>query len=343
MSVVKNEPIYPFKEDDYTKPRHIIVEGTSEEIGFDLASMAKNHYGCKLELYDEPVYGQARNKYMETNWPQMAEQSKGVHRAFGLSDTDVVHDSTALPLDWHDAKRGRDLGDNSCSAAVLPIEKSKNDGVFTSRNFYLMAMVLWSELFGQKAPEGANKAWSRGVVIESRPDTGNKTIMVGGQELLYPTIDGTNDKGLFVSLFHDPRCVGDEAGAASGEATSGVNWLQLCGMLLENCASVEEAKLLILSNRVSISVMCAHMIIADASANATIYEIDQHSQMYVFTDREANETLFITNHPFSKYPTQVLILILIKTLSIMHSSASSCSGMPMQNSNLSSPSVMQWL
>jgi len=302
MSIVKNEPIYPFKKDDYTKPRHIIVEGTSEEIGFDLATLAKNDYGCKLGLYDDPVYGEARNKYMKTNWPQMAERSKGVRRAFGLPDSDTEHDLTALPFDWYDAKRGRDLGANTCSAAVLPIEKSKDGGVFTSRNFDLMAMVLWSELFGQKAPEGANKAWSRGLVIESRPDTGNKAIMVGGQEMLYPYIDGINDKGLYVSLFHDPWGVGDEAGAASGEAMSGVNWMQLGSMLLENCATVEEAKLMILNNRVTISVMCAHMIIVDASGNATIFEIDKHSQTYVFTDREANEPLFITNHPVSKFP-----------------------------------------
>ena len=47
MSIIKNEPIYPFKKDDYTKPRHIVVEGTSEEIGFDLATLAKNDFGSK--------------------------------------------------------------------------------------------------------------------------------------------------------------------------------------------------------------------------------------------------------------------------------------------------------
>ena len=302
MSILKNEPIYPFKIDDYTKPRHIIVEGTSEEIGYDLATLAKNEFGCKLGVYDSPVYGKARKKYMETNWPQMAERSKGVLRAFGLPETDVVHDPTALPFDWYDAERGRELGANTCSAAVLPIEKSTNGGVFTSRNFDLMAMVLWSGLFGQKAPEGANNAWSRGVVVEARPDNGYQTIMVGGQELLYPYIDAINEKGLYVSLFHDPWGVGDEAGAASGEAISGVSMVQLVGMLLETCKTVEEAKLKILNNRIMHMVMCAHMIIADADGNATIYEIDKHSQMYVFTDRKANEPLFITNHPASKFP-----------------------------------------
>ncbi len=35
MAILKNEPIYPFKEGDYTKPVHIIVQGSYEEIGYD--------------------------------------------------------------------------------------------------------------------------------------------------------------------------------------------------------------------------------------------------------------------------------------------------------------------
>ncbi len=302
MSILKNEPIYPFKDGDYTNPRHIIVEGTCEEIGFDLATLAKNDYGCKLGAYDDPVYARARRQYMETNWPQMAERSKGVLRAYGLPADDVVHDATALPIDFYDEVRGRTLGGNTCSAAVLPIEKSASGAVFTSRNFDLGAMVLWSELYGKTPPPGAHNAWSRGVVIEARPDQGYKTILVGGQELLYPYIDGLNEKGLYASLFHDPSGVGDEAGAATGEAMSGVSMVQLVGQLLENCASVEEAKLMILNNRVMHMIMCAHMIIADASGIATIFEIDKHSQMYAFVDRKANEPLCITNHPVHTYP-----------------------------------------
>jgi hypothetical protein len=83
---------------------------------------------------------------------------------------------------------------------------------------------------------------------------------------------------------------------------SGISMFQLVGMLLDACATVEEAKIKILNNRIMHVIMCAHMIIADAAGNATIFEIDKHSQAYVFTDRKANEPLFITNHPVSKFP-----------------------------------------
>ena len=36
MAILKNEPLFSFKEGDYAKPHHIIVSGSDEEIGFDL-------------------------------------------------------------------------------------------------------------------------------------------------------------------------------------------------------------------------------------------------------------------------------------------------------------------
>ena len=303
MSILKNEPIYPFNEGDYSKPRHIIVEGTNEEIGFDLGTLAKNEYGAKLGVYDDPIYAVARREYLARNWPAMLQRSQGVLRAYGLPSDDVVHDATALPYDWYDTSRGRSLEGNTCSAAVLPIEKSENGATFVSRNFDLMAMVLWSEVFGKQAPEGAYRGWERGVVLEIRPDQGFKTILIGGQELLSPYIDGLNEKGLYISLFHDPAGVGDEAGPASGLAMSGVSMVQAVGMILDSCETVEQAKQMILNNRIMHMIMTAHMIIADAEGDATIFEIEKHSQAYVFTDRKANEPLFITNHPVYNYPT----------------------------------------
>ena len=301
MSIVKNDPVLEHRDGDYSKPRHIVVEGSYEEIGYDLGLLARQEYGCKLGVYDDPCYARARREYFERNWPQMAQRCQGVLRAFGLPPDDVVHDASALPFDWYDAARGKDLGANTCSAAVLPIEKA-GGATYVSRNFDLMAMVLWSELFGKKPPAGAHNCWERGIVLETRPQDGYRTLLIGGQELLGPYIDGLNEKGLYISLFHDPWGVGDEAGPASGMSMSGVSMTQLVSLLLDTCGSVEEAKLRILNNRVMHVIMCAHMILADASGNATIFEIDKHSQSYVFTDRRANESLFITNHPVSSYP-----------------------------------------
>ena len=60
MAILKNEPLFPFTEGNYAKPHHIIVSGSDEEIGYDLASLAKEKYDCTLEKYDDPIYGEAR-------------------------------------------------------------------------------------------------------------------------------------------------------------------------------------------------------------------------------------------------------------------------------------------
>ncbi len=55
MSVLKSDPVFEFKDGDYCKPQHIIVAGSHEEIGFDLATIAKNEYDCALGIYDDPI------------------------------------------------------------------------------------------------------------------------------------------------------------------------------------------------------------------------------------------------------------------------------------------------
>ena len=54
------------------------MAGSNEEIGFDLGTLAKNEYGAKLGVYDEPVYALARREYMARHWPAMLERSKGI-------------------------------------------------------------------------------------------------------------------------------------------------------------------------------------------------------------------------------------------------------------------------
>ena len=86
MAILKNEPVYNFKDGYYCKPHHIIVKGSWKEIGFDLATIGKNEYGVKLLPYFSPLYGKARQAYWDQNWPHVAELQKGVLKAFGHTE-----------------------------------------------------------------------------------------------------------------------------------------------------------------------------------------------------------------------------------------------------------------
>ena len=62
--------------------------------------------------------------------------------------------------------------------------------------------------------------------------------------------------------------------------------------VMDQCATVEEAKRLILRSHLYQSIFVLHLLIADAEGNATVFEIDGSSGAYLFTDRVEGEPLF---------------------------------------------------
>jgi len=303
MAILKNEPLFPFKDGDFSKPYHIVVTGSEEEIGYDLACLAKERYDCKLDKYDDPIYGEARREFFQRNWPAMNERSKGVRRAYGLPEDDNIHDASNLPYDYFDTVRGKSLSFGACSAVVLPGEKSNNGkGVFVARNEDMPPLVLWSDIFGKPRPEGAHMCLQRTMVLEFRPDKGYRTIMVGGHDVLTPPIDGINEKGLYFAILADPNGIGEGGSPTAGGRVNGITDLQLGAYILNNCATVDEAKKAILASRIIQVGLCVHVLFVDGQGNATVFEIDKLSQAYVFTDRKPGEPIYCTNHPLSAYP-----------------------------------------
>lgn len=215
MPILKDEPIFdPEKDypggDCYMKPRHIIIEGTQEEMGYELAKLAQRDYGVKvLPKYTNGTYGEAHRTYLERNFPNLVRMSKGVLKAFGLDEDDAEHDATQIPYDFTPLPVGSNAKGialfNFCSFVNLPREKSVDGSVFTSRNYDLFAMNLWKGFLDLPKEEGEYDCWSRSLVMEKRPtDGGYRTLLVGGMEMLNPYVDGMNEKGLYFTLLSDP-------------------------------------------------------------------------------------------------------------------------------------------
>ncbi|NJL54116.1 linear amide C-N hydrolase [bacterium] len=288
------------------KPRHIIVEGSYEEIGYELAMLAKEEYGSSLGAYTDPIYGAARREYFANNWPTMSERSKGVRRAFGLDENDNSYDASGLPYDLYDVHLSAPIQKaNMCSALLLPKEKTKDGkSVFIGRNWEMNNTPLWSALYGKKGPDGAFGCGERCVVMEVRPDTGYKYIQIGAHELLTPFLDCMNEKGLWCAVLMEPESVGDFGGPLTGERNNGLTSCQVVPFLAETCATVEEAKKKILQTHIIQAAVVIHIFIADAEGNATVFEIDRKTGAYIFTDRKPGEPLFVTNHSIESYPTR---------------------------------------
>lgn len=88
MAILKNEPLIPFEEGNYSKPHHIIVSGSDEEIGYNLASLAKEKCQCQLLKHDDPVYGEARREFFRRRMIReglINEMIKGLSRTYKVS------------------------------------------------------------------------------------------------------------------------------------------------------------------------------------------------------------------------------------------------------------------
>lgn len=314
MPIVKNEPVYDPEKDYpggcYIKPRHVIVEGTHEEMAYELSKMAQRDYGVKsLWKYTNSTYGEAHKVYMERNFPLMAKMSKGVRKAFGLDENDAEYDATQVPYDWSpitpemQRKQEEAMKIEFCSFFHPPVEKSDDGSVITSRNLDMFTINLYKGLMGVPLNEDDYGYMSRALVMEKRPtDDGYKTICVGGMEALYPYTDGMNEKGLYFTVLSDPFASGKGGSPIAGGAMNGVSASTLGPLLLETCATVKEAKQVILLNRIVFRFVTCHIVLVDATGDGCVFEIDAKTQEYMFTDRKPNGPLFCTNHPLHTYP-----------------------------------------
>lgn len=115
-------------------------------------------------------------------------------------------------------------------------------------------------------------------------------------------MDGINEKGLFVSILTDMQGKFNADVAFGGAKDTGISFPQLTSLILNNCATVEEAKLEILQQRIFFPFRTVHYLIGDAEGNVTVFEVDAESGLYHFIDGEPNKPFVLTNHALHLYP-----------------------------------------
>ncbi len=293
--ILKNKILIPKRSNDYMEVRSLAVKGSNFEIGKDLAEIGMKKYGVKLEKYKDAVYGKARQSYMRRNVPVLADRARGVADAFGLRPEDTMYDTTMLPFDG---------GEAACSAIYFPPSVTENNHPYICRNldWYKASVAEMVEVLTGIKGEPGNKSFSRVVAVECYPEDGCKTLQLGSHDLLNPFIDGFNEKGLFVTMLVDLQGVNTPMIPSGGGRNTGMSFSQLPPMLLNKCATVEEAKLEILQQRVYFPFRGEHFLIGDLEGNVTLFEVDGRSGLYYFSDGKPNEPFVVTNHAIHLYP-----------------------------------------
>ena len=289
-TVVTNKVILPKKPGTYMEVRHIVLRGTNEEIGKALGDIAQEWLGIKLGRYAAPIYAKACRLYMEKNAPFLLERMKDVAKSYNLSPEDDMYVPSYLVYD---------LAPLACSAIYFPASSTTNGHVLLAHNmdFYITTLRV---MFGMKPVEGEHNLFSRNFIMELYPEKGYPSLVVGALDLMNGFQSGMNSEGLIVAMLADNDAPANKTPSLLGDNTGGLNILQMARLILDTCATVEEARIAILNNKLTLGFEPAHLLIGDRSGKSFIYETSSRD----FTDHFAGnngKTHIMTNHSVHLY------------------------------------------
>jgi len=296
-SIVKDEVFIAKENGTQVEWRHIVLKGNNTQIGMAQAEIALRDYGVKsLTRYADPVYGKARQTYMDRNYPMMRERMKGIAMAYGLSPDNASFDTITLPYD---------MGSLACSMIYFPPQTAANGHAITSRNleWFLVPMDLY---LNRTENATGNSTSTRNFLLEIYPDQGYSTIAIGTSDLNI-VIDGLNSAGLGISLLVDEGMEPVLKMPLSGDRSSGIMSAQMSRLVLDTCKSVEEAKIAFLANKEYFPMAGVHYMVYDSQGNSAIIEWNRTDGNLYFTDGNHSKPNIMTNHPmfiFSNYTSK---------------------------------------
>jgi hypothetical protein len=121
-------------------------------------------------------------------------------------------------------------------------------------------------------------------------------------DLLSGALDGINSEGLTVTMAMDDEIFSKSRTEPTREAAVGLGELQTIRLLLDTCATVEEAKQALWATKQYYQYVPVHYLIADRFGNAFVWEYSEsHNQEYVI--ESPGQPLVMTNFTLHKQLT----------------------------------------
>ena len=284
--------VLPRGDGEFVTVRHMVIGGSNQAIGKKLAEIARERYSVRLAKNPDPIYGKARLSYMERNYPILVERMKGVAAAYGVDLADGGVDISSLPYNFGPP--------TSCSMICFPGTTTDTGNGLIVRSMDYSNGTL-SEMLGQKPYPGEKDIFSEPYVMEVYPDKGYASLYMSCADLLSGAWDGINSEGLcvfgLVDLGRPKNTV-----VTSGTRVIGLTPPQIMRLLLDTCANAEEAKLVMLENRIYDVAQGIHYLVADRHGNSFIFEVNHLDQRAYITDNGGKPQV-MTNSPVWALPS----------------------------------------
>src|SRR5262249_19504111 len=179
--------------------------------------------------------------------------------AFGKSIDEDGWDFTGLG--FTDLKAG-------CSIVQLPPSSTANGKSVVSRDYDFTTGAL---SFGF-LPPGMLHPTARPYLLELHPDRGYASIAMVAYDLLSGVLDGINSEGLTVALAMDNEIFSKSPTEPTRTAAVGLEEVQTLRLLLDTCATVEEAKQTLMTTKQYYQYVPVHYLIADRTGKAFVWE-----------------------------------------------------------------------
>lgn len=288
-SVVVSNEVVAGGPDDAVTVRHLVVEGTQQEIGAALARIARDELQSRPWPSTDPRVTRVQERYIERVWPAQHARMRGSAAALGgeLADRSV---------NW--SVLGYDLtGAFGCTVVFYPPEVTAGGRPVMSRNLDFTSGLA----NGRRPGPGERAALSRPFVVESYPDEGYASLFTCGMDLLGSAFDGLNEAGLTVALLSDRELMNEHEMVPTGDLAVGLSEIQVPRYLLETCANVEEAKDALLELRQYYAFVPCHYIVGDRTGAAFVYEASHDRNRRFFIERPG-EPLVTTNFMLHRHP-----------------------------------------
>jgi hypothetical protein len=303
---LQNETTFFEDMDSFATVRHLTIRGTNFEIGQKLAELALERYSQSPDDYAaDPNFTVARREYFRRNYPIHWERMRGAYSAFGLDPQDDHFDLSALwyNLDVPPPPAG-------CSVVYYPPAVTTTGSGYLSRNYDFstssMADVMQIPL-PQEVKKHLPPVMSEPYIMEWYPqDAGYASIAIQAFDTLSGTLDGMNSAGLVVSIMADEEAIGElgprlEVQTGMPRAV-GLHELQVMRLLLDTCATIEQAKQALLTTRQYYAFVPCHYIVADKTGGSFIYENSTGGNMQHIIDGSGKPQV-VTNFQVHKHPT----------------------------------------
>lgn len=277
--------------DDVLTVRHARLAGSQRDIGRELARLAHRAHGAAAEPRPatDPAVEGVRRRWFEWNHPDHAQRVRGVADHFGLDPDDL-----RLTYDWLGTYRVP----AGCSVVAVPGEATKDGHARLGRNFDFPT-ATFTQLVGLPPLPDERPLAADPWVVELHPDRGHSSVVVGIMDLM-GGMDGINDAGLAVALLADNETPDPEP---TWTPQVGLSEQQVVRYLLDNCASVEEAKAALLLAKHYYFFTPCHFAVADRTGASFVWEHSpRRNQERIVEAEERDAPLVCTNHLLHRWP-----------------------------------------